>query len=104
MQLESDDDGAMEISDDEVWESDDDDEDGPPIPALQPHPRDLDNFMLMCRALRLFLSDELTFAQVDQADTLLRQYCCGLLEVRVATFNVSGVGTDVSATSCMVRV
>lgn len=82
MQLEPDDEGAMEISDDEVWVSEDDeDEDGPPIPALQPHPRDLDNFMLLCKALRIFLSDELTSAQVDQADTLLRQYCCGLLEV-----------------------
>ncbi len=82
MQLEPDDEGAMEISDDDAWDSDDSKEDdGPPIPALQPHPRDLDNFMLLCRALRLFLSDEMTPTQVDQADTLLCQYCGGLLEV-----------------------
>lgn len=84
MQLESDDAGAIEVPDDDVWQSEDedDDEDGVPAAALRLHPRDLGNFMKLCKAIKILVSEELTVAQVKEADGLLRAYCIELLEVR----------------------
>lgn len=91
MRLELDDAGAFEVPDDDVWQTDsdnddtaDDDGDAPIPSALRLHPRDLGNFMKLSRALMIFMSDELTTAQVEEADSLLRAYCIELIEVRVS--------------------
>ena len=85
MELESDDDGAIEISDDEVYPSDDDSDPGEAAfrgtQTSRLHPRDLDNFMKLSRVLRLLLREDLTEAQVTHADHLLREYLVELLEV-----------------------
>lgn len=89
MELEPDDDGAVEIDDEDVWqsdngsssESDDDAEAGPTTSGL--HPRDLDNFLKLAMALTRFLSDDLTAADVKAAEDLLQEYCLDLLEVSI---------------------
>ena len=82
MVLESDDEGAMEISDNEAYPSEDDDEGISTISTNGLHPRDLDNFLKLCSALMQFLSNELTTQDVENADRLLWEYCIELLEVR----------------------
>ena len=81
MVLESDDDGALEISDDDVWPSDSEaEETAAPNDGI--HPRDLENFAKLCAALKILLADELTENDVSKADAPLRDYCTELIEVR----------------------
>ena len=83
MVLEPDDDGAIEVDDDNAWPSDDSDHDDHVANALSLHPRDISNFAKLCSALKIFLSDVLTEADVREGDQLIRQYCIELLEVCV---------------------
>ncbi|KAI0736043.1 hypothetical protein C8Q76DRAFT_297214 [Earliella scabrosa] len=79
MVLESDDDGAQEVHEDEAWPSD---EDEPMLSGSSSlHPRDVANFAKLCSALRIFLSEELSEADVSAGDRLLREYCIELLEL-----------------------
>lgn len=43
------------------------------------HPDDPANFLKLCQALRILISREVTTAQVNHADSLLREYCTELL-------------------------
>ncbi|PIL33759.1 hypothetical protein GSI_04384 [Ganoderma sinense ZZ0214-1] len=81
MVLESDDEGAMEISEDEVYPSEDDDDNASTMSTNGLHPRDLDVFLKLCSALTQFLANELTTQNVEDADRLLREYCIELLEI-----------------------
>ncbi|OSD01435.1 hypothetical protein PYCCODRAFT_1425928 [Trametes coccinea BRFM310] len=75
--LDDDDSGAYMDDDDDTWI--DDEDDGSARSRL--HERDLQTFLKLCTALRLFLSDSITEAQLQQADKLLREYCVELVEV-----------------------
>ncbi|KAI0323378.1 hypothetical protein GY45DRAFT_1376364 [Cubamyces sp. BRFM 1775] len=77
--LEPDDAGAQLEPGDEEW-FEEDEEDDSSVPS-QLHPRDLANFFKLCKALRLFLSDSLSEAQLTAADELIRQYCLELVEL-----------------------
>ncbi|KAI0685851.1 hypothetical protein C8T65DRAFT_835719 [Cerioporus squamosus] len=82
MDLEPDDDGAVEIPEDDVYLSEEDDsgdEGGAANPSM--HPRDLSNFLKLSHALRLLLVEELTVSDIAAADRLLREYCTELLEL-----------------------
>ncbi len=82
MVLESDDDGAIKADNAECWSNESSDEEETSNSA-QPnlHERDVSNFLKLAEALTLYLSEELTEADVEMADKLLRQYCTELLEV-----------------------
>ncbi|RPD77473.1 hypothetical protein L226DRAFT_521134 [Lentinus tigrinus ALCF2SS1-7] len=83
MELEPDDEGAVEIPDDDAYQSeqsDDSDADEGGWSGTSIHPRDLPNFLKLSRALRLLLAPELTTSDVTDADQLLREYCTELLE------------------------
>lgn len=69
---------------DESWV---DEEDSSPQ-ASQLHPRDLDNFLKLCAALKHFLADRISEVQLTKADTLIREYCTELIEVRHRTMQV----------------
>lgn len=79
MVLESDDDGARDPSDDDAW-VDEPEEDDSAIPSSL-HPADLRNFLKLCAALRIFLSEKISEAQLIEGDRLIREYCQELLVV-----------------------
>ncbi|KAI0672452.1 hypothetical protein C8Q78DRAFT_1077971 [Trametes maxima] len=87
MVLEPDDDGAIEVNDTEVWNSDDELSDesedgldtGPTTSGV--HPRDLANFHKLCLALKHLLSQDLTPDDTVKGDALLREYCLELIEL-----------------------
>ena len=84
MVLDDDDAGAVPEEEDGDWEDDnedDEDELDPGMRTCQLHPRDLNNFLKLCRALRLFISDAMSEEQITSADALIREYCTELLEV-----------------------
>ncbi|KAI0363300.1 hypothetical protein BV20DRAFT_1058164 [Pilatotrama ljubarskyi] len=78
MVLEADDAGAQLDSDDDEWLDDEEDEQAQ-TPRLHPH--DLDNFLKLCTAIRLFLLDVISEAQLQEADKLIREYCVELIEL-----------------------
>ncbi|KAI0628591.1 hypothetical protein C8Q77DRAFT_1162009 [Trametes polyzona] len=78
--LESDDDGAIDISDNDAWIDDPDDNDDSSSPTNL-HSADLSNFLKLCAALRLFLSDKISNTQLSEADKLIREYCIELVEL-----------------------
>jgi len=58
-------------------DSDDEDEE---LPSCL-HPNDPANFLKLCRALCILIGYEVTDEQIDEADILLREYCCELVDV-----------------------
>lgn len=79
--LDGDDAGAQEEHDKDAWIDEDNEEDDS-ARALQLHPCDLDNFFKLCSALKIFLAETINEAQLSCADTLIREYCTELIEVR----------------------
>ncbi|CDO71994.1 hypothetical protein BN946_scf184943.g29 [Trametes cinnabarina] len=81
--LDADDAGACLDDEDSLWpgmdDSDEDEDDSQRTSNL--HERDLANFLKLCKALRLFLSDSITDQQLELADCLLREYCAELVEL-----------------------
>lgn len=59
--------------------SDDEDDD---LPSCL-HPDDPENFLKLCRALRILVSRRVTDEEIDEADKLMREYCTELIEVSV---------------------
>lgn len=78
--LEEDDSGAVEDADEDAWIDEDEDDDSVRAPQL--HQRDLDNFFKLCSALKLYLAERIDEAQLSRADSLMREYCIELVEVR----------------------
>ncbi|KAI0349431.1 hypothetical protein OH77DRAFT_1580440 [Trametes cingulata] len=79
--LDLDDAGALPGSGDDDWvNADADDEDDTPL-SCQLHPRDLSNFLKLCKALQLLLNDHINETQLVQADALIREYCIELIEL-----------------------
>ncbi|KAJ8475481.1 hypothetical protein ONZ51_g6538 [Trametes cubensis] len=81
MVLEVDDAGAMLEDGDEGWEDDKDDNADPSMRTCQLHPRNLDNFLKLCRSLCLFTLDVMSEEQIASADKLMREYCIELMEL-----------------------
>ncbi|KAI0364657.1 hypothetical protein BV20DRAFT_1057013 [Pilatotrama ljubarskyi] len=77
--LETDDAGAVLDEDDGAWMDVDDEDDGSQRCRL--HQRDLDTFLKLCMAIRLFLSEVITEEQLTEADKLIREYCMDLVEL-----------------------
>ena len=45
------------------------------------HPRDPGNFLKLGTALKIFASCKITESQIEEADSLIREYCLELIEV-----------------------
>ncbi|KAI0764182.1 hypothetical protein BD413DRAFT_494895 [Trametes elegans] len=76
--LDHDDAGAMPDDNDNDWEDEEEEETSRPSEL---HPRDLENFLKLCAALRLYLSDCINEEQLLTADKLIRAYCIELIEL-----------------------
>lgn len=75
--------GAIEEDADIFADNDDHEEDDShQLPNL--HPNDPANFFKLSKALQILLARELSTADVEEADVLLREYCIELSQVRLS--------------------
>ncbi|KAI0634504.1 hypothetical protein C8Q77DRAFT_1073071 [Trametes polyzona] len=79
--LDSDDEGAQEVDEDDAWFDEEEDDEDDSMQASALHPRDLTNFMKLCSAVKLFLADSINDVQLKEADKLIREYCLELVEL-----------------------
>lgn len=53
------------------------------------HPNDSHNFLQLCSALRILVWRHLVDSDIDVADRLIREYCSGLIPVRLPCLALS---------------
>lgn len=81
--------GAVEQGDDIfVGRDESDDEERSSARPVNLHPDDPAHFLKLSSALKLLLADEITTAEIEESDRLLREYNLGLLHVGLHCFGV----------------